>query len=412
LTGLRFIAALSVVMSHALTRLAPYNGPPSTLYTLLEAASGVGMPLFFVLSGFVIHYNYSQLIQSGGVSGIYKFFVARFARLYPLYIVAVAFDLMNSYSYYQPLPALPQALPYYLTLTQSWLYLVLGSNSIIYSLGPISAVAWSVSTEWFFYIAYIPLCFLIVSARSTRTLIVSIVVLSAVMIAAVLLCASHQPQISAYALAKFGPQAASGQDSFFRWLIYFAPYTRVSEFILGCLTAAVYKQMQVGPVSASAHRIGLVLIGVGAIWTFGLYFVIFGFSVHYHPVWMPALSVLHMCYGLAPGLALIIFACAQHRNAVVRFLSSKWMVVCGEASYSLYIWHVVIIEKFGYMQPNIYGDYRIAIGCFMRLAFCIAACIGLSIVSWAVIEVPARNWLRAALSRPSIRVRALAAESR
>ena len=45
------------------------------------------MTLFFVLSGFVIHYNYNA--TSPVRADCATFFVARFARLYPLYIVAV-----------------------------------------------------------------------------------------------------------------------------------------------------------------------------------------------------------------------------------------------------------------------------------------------------------------------------------
>src|SRR5215203_4219419 len=48
-----------------------------------------GMSLFFVLSGFVIHYNYGMFRTDGLVAGGKKFFIARFARLYPLYFVVL-----------------------------------------------------------------------------------------------------------------------------------------------------------------------------------------------------------------------------------------------------------------------------------------------------------------------------------
>jgi hypothetical protein len=55
------------------------------------------MTLFFVLSGFVIHYNYAASIERDGARGIANFFVARFARLYPLYIVVIAGTLVMSF---------------------------------------------------------------------------------------------------------------------------------------------------------------------------------------------------------------------------------------------------------------------------------------------------------------------------
>ena len=51
------------------------------------------MPLFFVLSGFVIHYNYAQPVHAQPLRGTYNFFVARFARLYPMYFVVLFADL-------------------------------------------------------------------------------------------------------------------------------------------------------------------------------------------------------------------------------------------------------------------------------------------------------------------------------
>ena len=85
LDGLRGTAAMLVAGGHYMG----FEGraPPSeTAATLV----GLGMTLFFVLSGFVIHYNYNATIPRRG--GIRAFFVARFARLYPLYILLFLFD--------------------------------------------------------------------------------------------------------------------------------------------------------------------------------------------------------------------------------------------------------------------------------------------------------------------------------
>src|SRR5262249_34278414 len=139
LTGLRFVAAMCVVVSHAIPKIIPLEAPPTWLY-LLATTSAAGMSLFFVLSGFVIYYNYSDSI--GSPAGLFIFFVARFARLYPLYIVGVTYELLRHLSY-SNLAAAEIAIPYYLTLTQSWLYLPIGDNALIYQFGPISSVAWS-----------------------------------------------------------------------------------------------------------------------------------------------------------------------------------------------------------------------------------------------------------------------------
>ena len=45
------------------------------------------MTLFFVLSGFVVHYNYGNLVTKGRLRGIAAFLWARFARPYPLFLL-------------------------------------------------------------------------------------------------------------------------------------------------------------------------------------------------------------------------------------------------------------------------------------------------------------------------------------
>src|SRR5579862_9913377 len=88
LTGLRGVAAYSVLFAHAINSSFTYD--LSLVAPFTGRLAYFGMSLFFVLSGFVIHYNYAKLIQSDGyIFGGYKFFTARIARLYPLYALVL-----------------------------------------------------------------------------------------------------------------------------------------------------------------------------------------------------------------------------------------------------------------------------------------------------------------------------------
>jgi peptidoglycan/LPS O-acetylase OafA/YrhL len=58
-----------------------HDTPGSVAYWVTQA-SGFGMSLFFVLSGFVIHYNYATLVTAGGFRGTAACLWGRFARLY------------------------------------------------------------------------------------------------------------------------------------------------------------------------------------------------------------------------------------------------------------------------------------------------------------------------------------------
>jgi peptidoglycan/LPS O-acetylase OafA/YrhL len=102
LTGLRFLAALSVLVGHSFADLVKFSGIQPLWAHYLSHMAAIGMPLFFVLSGFVIHYNYHYSIVTAPARGTFNFIVARFARLYPLYIFVIMLDLFR-YFYFENL---------------------------------------------------------------------------------------------------------------------------------------------------------------------------------------------------------------------------------------------------------------------------------------------------------------------
>src|SRR5215472_3828896 len=94
LTGLRFIAACSVAIAHGTLLTLKFSSDPYRLLYWLSNISGFGMTLFFVLSGFVIHYNYRRTLTEDGYRGFFSFMWARFARLYPLFALIVLVDVV------------------------------------------------------------------------------------------------------------------------------------------------------------------------------------------------------------------------------------------------------------------------------------------------------------------------------
>ena len=87
LTGLRFFAAFSVLIGHGFSWILHSHETPGGAIYWISQISGFGMTLFFVLSGFVVHYNYGNLVTKGRLRGIAAFLWARFARLYPLFLL-------------------------------------------------------------------------------------------------------------------------------------------------------------------------------------------------------------------------------------------------------------------------------------------------------------------------------------
>ena len=86
LDGLRFLAAFCILFHHACGWIGSFNN--SNLFSRFgEVLATYGMTLFFVLSGFVIHYNYGRLfVTKRWRWAALEFAGARIARLYPLYL--------------------------------------------------------------------------------------------------------------------------------------------------------------------------------------------------------------------------------------------------------------------------------------------------------------------------------------
>ena len=97
---------------------------------------------------------------------------------------------------------------------------------------------------------------------------------------------------------------------FVRWLLYFSPYLRMGEFILGTLVAQLYVQLQGRKATAVESTLGnaIFIAAVGSV------FVISYFA--YGPgVAMNVFEKMDMNFALAPSAALLIFFRKQIKEA-------------------------------------------------------------------------------------------------
>src|SRR5262249_8921155 len=85
LTGLRFLAAAHVLFFHA--GLVQLPGVPVWVRNLAGHAD-LSVSLFFVLSGFILTYNYFDPVRGCRV-GDRQFWAARIARVYPVYLLGL-----------------------------------------------------------------------------------------------------------------------------------------------------------------------------------------------------------------------------------------------------------------------------------------------------------------------------------
>jgi peptidoglycan/LPS O-acetylase OafA/YrhL len=133
-------------------------------YTALSNLAQMGMSLFFVLSGFVISYNYAS-IGSLRTAELKRFAVARVARIYPAYIAVLLFNnWMWSWNYVTPV-----GLAAHLTLTHDWFMDTVDGIPLISQFHN-AEVTWSISAEWFCVTSYFHLFVLPLIAFAVRCL--------------------------------------------------------------------------------------------------------------------------------------------------------------------------------------------------------------------------------------------------
>ncbi|MBP1206767.1 peptidoglycan/LPS O-acetylase OafA/YrhL [Duganella sp. 1411] len=130
---LRGVAALLVVLAHG--RYALLGSPAYPLADQLLGQGGMGVDLFFIISGFIM--CYSTAGDGGGPAATARFLIKRVTRVWPVYAVATLLSVFvlyggaghfhsaaNRWTFWHTLamlPADPRAAPYFsLTLPVAW----------------------------------------------------------------------------------------------------------------------------------------------------------------------------------------------------------------------------------------------------------------------------------------------------
>ena len=395
LTGLRFLAAFSVLLAHGLSATVANNEPPTGVVLWLMQASGFGMTLFFVLSGFVIHYNYARLVTDGRLRGVAAFFWARFARLYPLFLLMMLVYVLVSQRHVaywtgrsEEINAIFQALPYFLLSIQSWIYKLIDGSALIDAIRGGSPPTWSISTEWFFYLAYPLIAWLILRARAPAIILLVVGTWCVLWTSFSTGLYDHSPQIDAWAVGRFGPVAGvqNHEDSFVRWLLYVSPYLRIGEFVLGAMTAQLYIAMQTRDVTRRENTLG------GAMFWAAALSVLLVTYLEYSPdVPMTIFRKMNMNFALAPSAALLVFCAARYQSAASRLLTSRPAIALGEASYSIYLVHsIVLISAVKLTGSVVHGvAYNV-----LKLIVLMTIVVAISLLLYTFYEAPARRWLR------------------
>ncbi len=382
LTGLRFVAAFLVLVAHSADWLRVLDSS-AHFVTWFSFGPAIGMPLFFVLSGFVIHYNYGASFSNEFGRPTFNFFIARFSRLYPLYLFCLIIDLSYNFKW-DTIVGSDEAfyLPYvprYLLLWQAWSVQYYGHTWIGHLFLP---MAWSISVEVFFYALYPCIALFILRIPTVRR---AAIVLAAIVVgfyALIAFCYLNFDALRLWGNNTFSINA-DPQNALLGWLLNTGPVGRLWEFLMGSIVAQAIMRLRDTPLARTE-----IMVGSRAL--FGIIFLI---AVFYYGAHRNAFLNFAGAYpgGFAPLCAGLIFCCARYKNAVTVALSSSGMVTLGDASYSIYLLHAFTLRIF--IPPNpIYSLSAVGIVVWVltmsvAIVFTLMAAIG----SYRILEVPARG---------------------
>jgi peptidoglycan/LPS O-acetylase OafA/YrhL len=375
LTSLRFFAAFAIVVLHYRDLLGTL---PEGLLKLIVGGQ-YGVTFFFILSGFILTYNYTPWFTSDiQERKFWKFQRYRFAKIYPIYLLGLLLD--SPWQWTARLQSGEMANKGH-EYWAAWVVNVFGLQSWTPGI-PFTLIwntpSWSVSSEFFFYLTFPFICyFLAYKARSTTFLMACL---------AVLLVGST----SVYAIVVHWIYTGFDLSWDVRYSIqHYHPLLRLPEFIAGCIAGQFFLQnrntssgIQALFFGSEMRRNMMLIVCLALVLWRVLTPQYTGAS---HAVWLID-NAMKFSIFILPFMAMIL-AIASGKNFLSAFLALPFLVLLGEASYTLYITHWMGQSL---MQLGFMGAYKTPA---MGVVFMILS-VALSVFLFKYFETPMRLKLR------------------
>jgi peptidoglycan/LPS O-acetylase OafA/YrhL len=346
LTGIRFFAAFYVVVFHSRTGQSLYDSGHHALGNFLFSGY-LAVPLFFLLSGFILAYTYEGQIEKPGDHR--RFWEARFARIWPVYVVSLLMASIPSFEFPPIGPAIAA-----ICMVQAWNPFDLGMAGVW------NDVCWTLSVEAVFYILF-PWLQTWIEERTTRTQL-------AVIAGMVLLC-----------IAINSGSRTLGYPAHGFWRYVPLPIPHIPEFITGVGVGNYFLRQRVQNGARGP------LIGSFPIWTY--------LSV--------AATVALLCTPASrwtsvviAAFAALLYGLAAEDTLLSRFLSTRTMLLGGGISYSIYLTQMPV--KFWFRDIA----NRLQVGSeSVRFVITAIVLIVISFLLFRFVEDPARKLLRGVFAR-------------
>ncbi len=357
LDGLRFFAAVFVIIGHCQHILFD---PPASVRAYspwAEKLAGFGVDFFFVLSGFLISFLLIKELGETGTVKIKNFYIRRILRLWPLYFLTGTIALLSAEFFLRWLGLVNRS-PLAIEWFANFAYLFTFSINFQTLLGHMNEFSsptlghfWSLAVEEQFYLIWAPL--LLISRKKTLFFILSMCLIGYV-------TTIYQPAI----FNIWFEENAWASPVFFT-------SNRFFHFGLGALLAWLVQRnylMELPPFVSWVLQIAFIVPTFAYL-----------FGHHFYPVG-PERIINGV---LSFGIILMAFA----KKSLFPFEIS-WMKYCGKVSFGIYIFHIFGI-RVGF---KILADAGLDIHSFaFQVALPILASaisIGLAILSYEKMEKP------------------------
>lgn len=342
---LRFIAAFVVIFAH----VELYEFRVQHVRADFFHVGSWGVDIFFVISGFIMVHVYSGLPKNRWVAGAY-FFVKRVARVVPLYFIFTVLTILLSYIISGSGFERNDSLSQYYAIQKTQVEFIVDSLTFMrFDYQPLFAIGWTLQNEFWFYLIF-ALC---VVSRINVYIFFSLY--------ALLIVLAHETLIN-----------RSG-------LLGIILNPMMLEFVFGVFLYGLHKRFYFIEKSGSSFVL-ILLAGVFLIASADPYFV-GGLREYVRPI----------LWGGAAFFVVFFFLSIENR-----FYPSSLFTFLGDASYSMYLshWLVVTLMPFVFWKINWFELGSVTV----FVVFNVAVAIGVSIAVYLSVEKPITSFLSVKIS--------------
>ncbi|SDQ16512.1 Peptidoglycan/LPS O-acetylase OafA/YrhL, contains acyltransferase and SGNH-hydrolase domains [Paraburkholderia fungorum] len=331
LTPFRFVAALLVVFFHFGRSVVPFD---TSWLNQVAAHGNLAVSFFYCLSGFIMASVYRGPMDT---STRKAYWIARFARIYPVYVACLLLSLPLISS------ATSSQLALSALLLQAW---IPG-----YPLA-VNAPGWSLSVEVFFYALFPYMTVLIVRSSTARLIAATASLWIATQYVTFYLFTHHY----------------QGYPSHSHDLIFYFPLMHLNEFVLGACAGVIVVR----------HGLTLRRVGIAALACMALTQIVVSIA-----------DVAGLISLGENGLYAPLFLCAMCAVLALpsaRLLESPVAILLGESSYSLYLLQMLVFVPGERLITNLTHN--------QTFYLCLAILVAISIAAHVLIERPMRTLIR------------------